>query len=83
MPIQYITEGRQKSIVRKRKSSERTSYEVRKRWDKENQKIYSVRLRLRDDADLIEYIEAHKSEVGTSQLFRAALEHFIKNGGLT
>jgi hypothetical protein len=65
----------------KRKASERTSYEVRKRWDKENQKIYSVRLRLKDDADLISFIESRKQDGGTSQLFRSALELLIKNEG--
>ena len=67
--------------MEKRRAAERTSYEVRKRWDKENQKIYSVRLRLKDDADLIEFIESHKEEVGTSQIFRSALEDFVKKEG--
>lgn len=40
----------------KKRSSERTSYEVRRKWDLENHKAYSIRLRLKDDADLIEYI---------------------------
>lgn len=61
-----------------RKAAEHTSYEVRRRWDVENQKIYSIRLRLKDDAELIEYIEANKSEIGTSQLFREALTEYMK-----
>lgn len=62
-----------------KKAAERTSYEVRRRWDKAHHKVYSVRLRLDDDAELIEYIETHKTEGGTSQLFRAALEQFIQS----
>lgn len=65
----------------KRKASERTSYEVRKRWDKENQKIYSVRLRLKDDAELISFVENRKHDIGTSQLFRSALELLIEKEG--
>ena len=64
----------------KKRAFERTSYEVRKRWDKENHKTYSIRLRLKEDADLIEYIEAHKSDIATSQIFRTALEKHIKEG---
>lgn len=61
----------------KKKAAEHTSYEVRRRWDLENQKTYSVRLRLKEDAKIIDYIETHKKEVGTSQLFREALEKYI------
>lgn len=64
----------------KKRSSERTSYEVRRKWDLENHKTYSIRLRLKDDADLIEYIETHKELKGTSQIFRTALEQYIKEG---
>lgn len=62
-----------------KKAAEHTSYEVRHRWDQENHKIYSVRLRLKDDADLIAYIEGRKKEVGTSQVFREALEDHLKH----
>lgn len=65
---------------KKAKAAEHTSYEVRRRWDIENQKIYSFRLRLKDDADLIEYIESHKADVGTSQLFREILQKYINEG---
>lgn len=66
--------------MQKKKASEHTSYEVRRRWDLENQKIYSVRLRKKDDADLIAWIEEHKQTTGTSQLFREALEKYMKEG---
>lgn len=64
-----------------KKSSERTSYEVRRRWDQEHHKIYSIRLRLNEDAELIEFIESNKGSVGTSQLFREAIAK-LKNEGL-
>lgn len=63
-----------------KRASERTSYEVRKGWDKANHKIYSVRLRLKEDAEIIEYIEAHKDERGTSNIFREALDKYITEG---
>lgn len=76
--MDYITRKGVKSIVKK--ASERTSYDVRKRWDADNHKIYSVRLRLKEDAEIIEYIEANKAEMGTSNIFREALDKFIKEG---
>lgn len=63
-----------------KKAAERTSYDVRKRWDAENHKIYSVRLRLKEDAEIIDYIEANKEARGTSNIFREALEKFITEG---
>lgn len=61
-----------------KRAAEHTSYEVRRRWDVENQKVYSIRLRLKDDAEIIEYIEANKATVGTSELFRQALAKYMK-----
>lgn len=43
-------------------------------------KNYTIRLRLKEDADLINYIETHKNEIGTSNLFREALEKYINEG---
>lgn len=63
-----------------KRAFERTSYEVRQRWDKENFKRYVISLRLKEDAELIEYIEAHKSETGTTELFRVALQNTINEG---
>lgn len=64
----------------KKRASERTSYEVRQRWDKENLKRYVISLRLEDDADLIDYIEANKKEIGTTEIFRSALQHKLNEG---
>lgn len=64
-----------KSISEKKKSSERTSYEVRKRWDDENLKKYGISFHKKNDADLIDYIEQKKKTgMGTSEIFRKAIE---------
>ena len=62
-----------------KRAAERTSYEVRRRWDTANLKTYTVRLNLKNDAALIEYIDSKKDTVGTSNLFREALELHIAN----
>lgn len=72
-----IKRGGQKTTKR---AFERTSYEVRQRWDKENLKRYVVSFRIKEDANLIEYIESHKSELGTTELFRNALQNKINEG---
>ena len=45
-----------------KRSFERTSYEVRRRWDKENYKMDSIRLRYDRDAKLIQAIEDAKEQ---------------------
>lgn len=50
------------------------------RWMKANYKRYQVQFRVVDDADLIEYIDANKERIGTTELFRAGIER-IKNEG--
>lgn len=67
--------------MEKRKASERTSYEVRQRWDKENLKKYGISFHVKNDADVIEYIETQKAAgKGTSEIFREAIEK-VKNEG--
>ncbi len=63
-----------------KRATSHTSYEVRRRWDLANLKKYSVSLRKEDDADLIEFIEENKDSIGTTQLFRRALELLIDEG---
>lgn len=62
-----------------KRAADRTSYEVRRRWDAANLKTYTVRLNINADADLIEYIDTRKDSIGTSKLFREALEFYIAN----
>ena len=59
-----------------------TSSEVKKRWMNANYKSYRVNLRYDNDQDLIDYIEQHKEQFGTTEIFRVALELLIKNGGI-
>ncbi len=63
-----------------KRAAEHTSYEVRRRWDLANLKKYSVSLRKEDDADLIAFIEENKETIGTTELFRRALELLMDEG---
>ncbi len=58
-----------------------TSSEVKIRWMKANYKRYQVQLRIEDDADLIDFVNQYKDEVGTTELFRRGLEK-LKSEGL-
>ena len=59
-----------------------TSTEVKTAWKQRNYKRYEVNFRLDTDKDIIDYIEAHKERFGTTEIFRAAMEALIKNGGI-
>ena len=59
-----------------------TSSEVKKRWMDANYKSYRVNLRYDNDQELIDYMEQHKEQFGTTEIFRVALELLIKNGGI-
>lgn len=59
-----------------------TSYEVRKRWMDKAYKRYAVNLRYDSDQDVIDFIEKHKEKYGTTNIFRDALEMYVKSGTL-
>ena len=59
-----------------------TSSDVKNRCMDANYKRYRVNLRYDNDQDLIDYIEQHKEQFGTTEIFRVALELLIKNGGI-
>ena len=59
-----------------------TSTEVKNAWKQRNYKQYNVNLKLDDDKEIIDYIEANKERFGTTEIFRAAMEELIKNGGI-
>lgn len=59
-----------------------TKQEIRVAWDAAHYKRYTVKLRLDTDKEIIAYIEAHKERFGTTEIFRAAMEILIKNGGI-
>lgn len=56
----------------------KTSVEVKSLWEKNNYKKYLVRLRVEDDKEIIDYIEKHKDEKGTSALFKEAIEEKMR-----
>ena len=59
-----------------------TSTEVKTAWKQRNYKRYEVNFRLDTDKEIIDYIEANKERFGTTEIFRAAMEELIKNGGI-
>ena len=59
-----------------------TSSEVKNAWKQRNYKQYNVNLKLDTDKEIIDYIEANKERFGTTEVFRAAMEMLIKNGGI-
>ena len=59
-----------------------TSSEVKTAWKQRNYKRYEVNFRLDADKEIIDYIEANKERFGTTEIFRAAMELLIKNGGI-
>lgn len=59
-----------------------TSSEVKQRWESKAYKKYLVRFRDDTDKEIINYIEANKERFGTTEIFRAAMEMLIRNGGI-
>ena len=57
-----------------------TSTEVKQRWENSAYQKYMIRLRREDDADLIEFIEDNKESIGTTELFRRALQLLMDEG---
>ena len=59
-----------------------TSTEVKTAWKQRNYKRYEINFRLDTDKEIIAYLEANKERFGTTEIFRAAMEALIKNGGI-
>ena len=59
-----------------------TSTEVKTAWKQRNYRRYEVNFRLDTDKEIIAYIEANKERFGTTEIFRAAMEMLINNGGI-
>ena len=70
------TEDEVMSMEKKRKTF--TSYEVKKRYDSKTYRKYALAFRVDEDKELIDYIEKNKDKVGTTEIFRTALEQYIK-----
>ena len=59
-----------------------TKQEIRNAWNKAHYRTFTVSFRTDTDKEIIDYIEAHKERFGTTEIFRAAMEELIKNGGI-
>lgn len=57
----------------------KTSTEVKQRWESKTYTKYLVRFRNDTDRNLVDYLEKNKERMGTSNIFRDALEMYIKN----
>ena len=60
-----------------------TSSEVKMRYNDKAYKKVGISLRNDKDADIIAFIDANKEKIGTTQLFREALELYIRENGTT
>lgn len=56
----------------------RTSSEVKMRYNSKAYKKIGVTFRKDTDADIIEFVEANKGKLGTTNIFRDALEMYIE-----
>ena len=62
-------------------ASKRPSYtteEQKEAWKKRNYKRYITNLRYDTDQELIDFVEANKEKMGTTNIFRDALEMYVK-----
>lgn len=56
----------------------KTSTEVKQRWEDKTYTKYMVRFRRDVDSHIIDYLEKNKARVGTTNIFRDALEEYIR-----
>lgn len=56
----------------------KTSTEVKQRWESKAYTKYLVRFRNDEDRKLIQFIEKNKERMGTTNIFRDALEEYIR-----
>ena len=59
-----------------------TSNEVKQRWESKAYRKFLIRFREDTDRDLIDYLEQHKEQFGTTEIFRVALQLLIDRGGI-
>lgn len=57
-----------------------TSTKVKQRYKDKAYKRYQIYLRWDEDAESIRWIESHKESLGTTNIFREALEQYTKGG---
>lgn len=58
-----------------------TSSDVKMRYNNKAYKKIGVTFRKEEDADIIAFIDANKEKLGTTNIFREALELYIKENG--
>ena len=63
------------------KQKTQTSTEVKQRYKDKAYKRYQIYFRQDDDREIIDWIESNKELIGTTNIFREALEQFVKGGG--
>ena len=56
----------------------KTSTEVKQRWENKTYTKYMIRFRQDIDGHLIDFLEKNKERLGTTNIFREALEEYIK-----
>ena len=54
-----------------------TSTEVKRRWNEKTYRRYQAYFRYGEDHEIIDFLEDNKETIGTSQIFREALEMYI------
>ena len=59
-----------------------TSSEVKKRWMDKAYRKYTISLRYDTDQHIIDFVERNKEKYGTTNIFREALDRYIKSGEL-
>lgn len=62
----------------KPKRKTQTSTEVKQRYKDRVYRRYQVYLRFDEDYKIIEWVDSHKDTLGTTNIFRDALEMFIQ-----
>ncbi len=60
----------------------KTSNEVKKRWMDKAYRSFKIYFRYDTDTELMEFIDKHKDKYGTTNLFRDAMEMYMKSGVL-
>ena len=54
--------------------------EAKKKWDKENSMVFSIKLMRKSEADIIEYLESNQSKgIRRGTIFKKALREYMVN----
>lgn len=57
-----------------------TSTEVKNRWNAKTYRRVTVNLRQEEDRDIIRFIDAHREQIGPTEIFRAGYEKLKSEG---